>query len=136
MRVAVSTWSGRISPVFDEAKVLLVVDLQGGREVNRQEVNIEAPSLAARARCLAQLGADILICGAISCPLEAMLASTGIHVIPQTCGAADGVLQAFARGELTDDAFLMPGCCGRRRWFQNRHRGRHGACGGQQPDWR
>ena len=126
MRVAIPTWSGRVSPVFDVAKLLLLVDLDGEAEAGRQETAIEETDLGARARRVAKLGVDVLICGAISAPLEAMLVSSGVQVIPHTCGPAEEVLQAFARGRMPDEAFLMPGCCRRRRRFRGGHRGGRG----------
>ena len=118
MRVAIPIFDGRISPVFDAARRLLLVDIQNGREVWRTEQIVEEPELGPRARRVAEFRADVLICGAISRPLEAMLSSAGVEVIPQTSGQAEDVLQAFISGQLTEEAFLMPGCCGRRRRFR------------------
>lgn len=123
MKVAIPTWNARVSPVFDVAKRLLVVELEGDREVSREEAAIEETQLMARAKRVTQLGVDVLICGAISMPLEAMLASAGARIIPHTCGPVENVLRAFVSGRLTDRAFLMPGCCGRRPRFRRRHRG-------------
>ena len=123
MRVAIPTWTGRVSPVFDVARLLLVVDINDGAEVSRNEAIIEETQLVPRTRRVTQLGVNVLICGAISMPLEAMLVSAGVRVIPHTCGTVEEVLQAFASGGLTDERFLMPGCCGRRRRFRGRHRG-------------
>lgn len=123
MKVAIPTWNARVSPVFDVAKRLLVVKLDGHREVNREESAVEETQLMARAKRVTQLGVDVLICGAISMPLEAMLASAGVRVIPHTCGTVEDIVLAFASGQLTDETFLMPGCCGRRRRFRGRHRG-------------
>ena len=122
MRVAIPTWSARVSPVFDVAKHLLLVDFDGEAEAGRQEAAIEEPELGARTRRVAKLGVDVLICGAISAPLEAMLVSAGVRVIPHTCGPTEEVLRAFARGRLPDEAFLMPGCCRRRRRFRGGRR--------------
>ena len=91
------------------------MDVEGGREVNRRAVTLDEADLTDRATRLADLGVDVLICGAISRPLEAMLTSAHVRVIAQTCGSAEDVLRAFASGQLTERAFLMPGCCGRRR---------------------
>ena len=79
---------------------------------------------------LQALGVETLICGAISRPLEAMLAAGGIEVIPHVCGEAEKVLQAFLSAGLQDDQFAMPGCCGQQR---RRH---GGGCGRnrRQPD--
>jgi len=118
MRVAIPIFDGRISPVFDAARCLLLVDIEDGREVWRTEQIVEEPELGPRARRVAEFGADVLICGAISRPLEAMLLSAGVEVVPQTCGQAEDVLRAFMSGQLTEQAFLMPGCCGRRRRFR------------------
>ncbi len=123
MKVAIPTWNGRVSPVFDVAKRLLVVKLDGDREVSREEATIEETQLMARAKRVAGLGVNVLICGAISMPLEAMLASAGVRVIPHTCGTVEDIVLAFASGQLTDETFLMPGCCGRRWRFRGRHRG-------------
>ena len=117
MRTAIPIAEGRISPVFDVARRLLLVDIENKREVSRTEEVLEEPELAARARRVAELGADVLVCGAISRPLEAMLLSTGVKVIPQTCGPVENVLQAFVSGQLTEQAFVIPGCCGHRRRF-------------------
>ena len=123
MKVAIPTWNARVSPVFDVAKRLLVVKLEGAREVSREEAAIEETQLMARAKRVTQLGVDVLICGAISMPLEAMLVSAGVRVIPHTCGTVEDIVLAFESGRLTDETFLMPGCCGRRRRFRGRHRG-------------
>ena len=115
MRTAIPVSDGRISPVFDAARRLLLVDIENGREVRRTEQTVEEPELGPRARRVAESGADVLICGAISRPLEAMLLSAGVGVIPQTCGPVEDVLKAFISGKLTEQAFVMPGCCGHRR---------------------
>ncbi len=121
MRTALPIYSGRISPVFDVARRLLVVDADVGTPPVRQEVVFEKEDLSARSSHLLSLGVDVLICGAISRPLEIMLAGAGVNVIPNTCGPVEEVLDAFLSGQLTERSFLMPGCGGGRRC-----RGRHG----------
>lgn len=115
MKLAIPTWEGKISPVFDVARHLLVVNIKSGVEVARKIEAIPEMEIAFRARRIAGLGVDVLICGAISWPLERMLVSEGMQVIPQTCGPVEDVLLAFLSGQLTGQAFLMPGCCGRYR---------------------
>ena len=138
MKVAIPYWQGRVSPVLDVAGRLLVVDLEAGREASRQDAQLVAAGPMGRAPELRQAGAEVLICGAISRQLEMALQSVGVAVIPHTCGPVDEVLAAFIGGELDQDAFLMPGCCGRRRrcgaFGAGRRRGgrcrRHGQKGG------
>lgn len=115
MKVAIPTWSGGISPVFDVSRYLLVVDIERGEEISRHEEEIRETELARRAQHIIGLGVNVLICGAISWPLERMLVSEGVQVIPQTCGPVKDVLLAFVSGQLKGQAFLMPGCCGRHR---------------------
>ena len=127
MRLAIPTWNGRISPVFDVAERLLLVDLDEGSEVTRQEALIDETNVASRVSRITDLRVDTLICGAISRALEGRLAAAGVYVVPDTCGLVEDVLRAFSSGELTEQAFLMPGCCGRRRRFKGRHRRRGSA---------
>ena len=105
----------RISPVFDVARHFLLVD--DNREVGqqRQELSIENTQPVVRAKKIVDTGAQVLICGAITWPLEAILMSAGVDVIPNTCGKVDEVLEAFISGTFDEQDFLMPGCCGRRR---------------------
>jgi predicted Fe-Mo cluster-binding NifX family protein len=122
MKVAIPHWQGRVSPVFDVAGNVWLVDVADGAELARQNVSLTAAAPQARAKALAELGTDVLVCGAISWPLEMAIAAAGIEVIPQTCGDVERVLAAFISGQLNQDAFLMPGCCGRRQRFRARRR--------------
>jgi len=125
MKVAIPHWNGRVSPVFDVAGALLLVDVADGQELRREEGPLTASDPLQRAKQVAQFGPEVLICGAISLALEAALASAGVRVLPFTCGRVEEVLAAFMNGQLTDGAFLMPGCCGwRRRSRGRRRRGR------------
>jgi predicted Fe-Mo cluster-binding NifX family protein len=124
MRVAITTWCGRVSPVFDVAGRLLLVEFKGGSEASRIEAALGEAEPMARARRLSEMGTDVLICGAVSRPVEAALVSAGIQVMSQTCGPVEEVLQAFVAGRLQDAAFSMPGCCGRRRRLRSRRYGR------------
>lgn len=120
MNVAIPTLEDRVSPVFDVAQAVVLVELDGDRELRRQTVPLHARDIARRVAELSQRDVNVLICGAISRPLEATLHAAGVRVIPQTCGPVEEVLQAFLADRLNDRAFLMPGCCGR---------GRRGWCG-------
>ncbi len=134
MRIAIPVWSGRVSPVFDVAGQLVLADVDAGTEVARQARALEETDPAGRTRRLVQLGTDVLICGAISRPLEAMLTAAGIQVVAQTCGPAEEVLEAFVSGQMDAPAFRMPGCRGRRRQFRRAGgagRGRGGQGGGR-----
>ena len=123
MRLAIPVWQGRVSPVFDVAGHLLLVELTDGQEVARGEQLLDETTTGERARNLAEFGVETLICAAISQLLETELASRGIRVIAQVCGNVEEVLAAFVSGHLDEERFAMPGCCAQRR---RRHRGGHG----------
>ena len=118
MRVAIPTFQGRVSPVLDVAEHLVVADVENGVATSRREETLREAGPALRAKRVSDLGVDALVCGAVSQPLEELLLSVGVQVIPQMCGAVDEVLQAFLSGRLADSEFLMPGCCRQRRRFR------------------
>jgi predicted Fe-Mo cluster-binding NifX family protein len=124
MKIAIPYWQGRISPVFDEATRLVVVDTDHGREVGREIQTLTCFDPWGRAREVLTLGARILICGAISRPLETALWGAGITVIARTCGPVEEVLVAFVNGRLENDAYRMPGCGSRQGYRLRRRRGR------------
>lgn len=115
MRIAIPHWQGRVSPVFDVAGSLLLVEVEDGRELRREEVRLARTEASARVADLTRLGADVLVCGAISAPLQARLAAAGVQVVGFVCGAVEDILAGFLSGELANPAFLMPGCSGQRR---------------------
>ena len=120
MKVVLAIDRDRISPVLDAARYFLLVIASSDGALIRKEVIIADADPVTKVKRIAELGGDVLICGAISWPLEAMLTSAGVRVIPNTCGPLDEVIAAFFRGELTEQAFLMPGCPGRQ--LRRRHR--------------
>ena len=124
MRVGIPILRDRISPVFDVSERLALIDVEGDRVIRRAEVLMEKAGHVARAGLIAKLGVQVLICGAVSRPLEAMLVSAGVRIIPNTCGVVEEILDAFISDNFSEQAFLMPGCQGRRRRF--RHRGGRG----------
>jgi len=126
MRVAIPNWNGRVSPVFDVAKALLLVDLDGGRAMERRELLLPPSSPRMRAASVAGTGANVLICEAISRPLEVMLVASGVRVIPNVCGTVEQVLAAYASGRLSAPTFQMPGCRRRGRRGRGPARGRRG----------
>jgi hypothetical protein len=132
MRAAFAIWDDRIAPVFDVSRELRVVDadLATGR-IASDRVETLAPDLLPldRAQRLDALGVEVLVCGAISRPLQAQIAGLGVTVHPFVAGEAGPVVQAWLTGVLDRDQYTMPGCCGRAR----RGRRRGGGAGGDDP---
>ena len=120
MKVVLPVWMDRISPVFDTARRVLVVEREDGREVGRREVDIAELSPARRVKELAACGATGLICGAISTAHRKMISAGGVEVIPFISGRVDQGLEADFRGRVSDGRFLMPGCGRQRRRLGSR----------------
>ncbi len=109
MKVAVTIWKGRISPVADLTQELLVVDI-GGQSINRQHhERFDNDSLFYRARKLDDLGVKTFICGAISSFYGALVEGYGIRLIPFVHGEVDEVLNAFLNNALVNPRFVMRG---------------------------
>ncbi len=123
MKIAVPDWQGRVSPVFDVAEQILVIDLDHEDGDQRRTERLGSAGPHDRTRQLTDLGVDVLVCGAISWSLEALLNSNGIRVIPFVCGDVAEVVQAFRDDTLRDGQYAMPGCCRKRRQTRNRRRG-------------
>lgn len=129
MKVAVTVWDGRVSPVFDVSREVVILTLQNGTVIARRSENIEAPTAALKLDRLVGLGTETLICGAISKPLRRELTARGVSVLGFVAGEIDQVVQAFIAGTLPAPALSMPGCCGRRNRFGG-GRGEGGRGGG------
>lgn len=115
MRVALATWNGRISPVFDVARQVLLVDIEKGRETARSRDALPGTDPHAQAERLKGLGVEVLICGAVSRPMADLLAGLNVRVLPFTAGDEEDVLSAWRGGALPAPTWSMPGCCGRMR---------------------
>jgi len=127
MKIGIPIWNERVSPVFDTALQLMIVEFDGSVEVGRNVVNIPAGHPVQRAGFVAGSGVDVLICGAVSQQMEHMLRASGTEIYPWVKGYADSVLEAFMNGELGQESFFLPGCGRRGRFGRGgRHQGGQG----------
>ena len=116
MKIAIPIWEDKVSPVFDTALRLLVVEVEDKKEASRFIYYIGEQDLARKCQHIRTLGLDLLICGAVSHPFLHMLLASGLEVIQQISGRAEEVLEAYLKGNIYNAKFLMPGCkrCRRR----------------------
>jgi predicted Fe-Mo cluster-binding NifX family protein len=110
MRVAIPLWQGRVSPVFDEASRILLVDISHNQEQRRQEESLPGQNLFERARLLPKLGVDLLVCGMISQTQQAAINAAGIRIIPCICGSMEEVIAALLEDRIECSELRMPGC--------------------------
>ncbi|MCU0305259.1 MAG: hypothetical protein MUC56_14500 [Thermoanaerobaculales bacterium] len=112
MRIAMPVWQDLVSPVFDVARTVLVADVD---TVNGRTRAFESHAVdpARPATTLQNLGVDVLICSAISPPVEAALWMVGIEVVPDICGRPEEIVAAFLGGAEMLRRYRSPGS---RRW--------------------
>lgn len=110
MKIALPIWDHRVSPVFDVARYVLVVDVgpRGMRLQKRRPLSQTDP--VARAQTLIDWGVEVLICGAISQALEHLLKAQGVAIVSRVRGEVAAVLEAYLAGRLDEPEFAMPGC--------------------------
>jgi len=110
MKIAIPVWGNKVSPVFDAASSLLVVNFENRREVSRLAYHIGAEDLLSKCHRIESLAPDVIICGAISHFFLNMLKAADIDVIEDVSGRIDEILEAYLKGEIFNSRFLMPGC--------------------------
>lgn len=113
MKAAFTVWNNRIAPLFDVARWIHVVQSDQGRIVGQSRVSFENKMPAHKARQLAEMGVETLVCGAISRSMQSMLSAYGIQLVGFINGDLQVVINAWQCGELNRDALRMPGCRGR-----------------------
>jgi predicted Fe-Mo cluster-binding NifX family protein len=118
MRIAMPYWLGRVSPVFDVADCMLVIDIEDGRETKREQRALFGSDPFERAKQIRGAGVDLLICGALSKTLETAISGRGVEVMGFICGDVEEVIEAFKEGCLAGGCFEMPGRGTRRRQRQ------------------
>ena len=121
MKIALSVWKEDISTVFDSADQLLIVELDGTDGRKRTTVKMNATNVTGRVSRIKEKKIDVLICGAISRHLEAVLTSSGIRVYAFVRGPVEEVLAAYQSGALDQAIFVLPGCRGRECAGDQRH---------------
>ncbi len=123
MRIAVTIWNNRISPVFDVAQNLLMVDLDNGEETVRWNLSLSGMPPTLKIETLKKSNVEMVLCGAISELFLRLLTTSGIKVEPWISGNIEEVIQAVIQNKLSDPCYCMPGCY-RFRGSGKRHRGR------------
>ncbi|MBF0120660.1 MAG: NifB/NifX family molybdenum-iron cluster-binding protein [Desulfobacterales bacterium] len=124
MILAVAVGNNRISPVFDVAKKILVLEIEKGAIVRENIEVFSCDNSSYKITKLIELKVHTLICGAISRQLLNMITMNGIEIIPFIAGEVKEVISAYLEGGLSISIFSMPGCskrqnkeCKKRRNF-------------------
>ena len=110
MKVAVTIWENRISPLFDSTRMLLIVEVENRRITGKRREPFECESAFSRAAKLEDLGIGVLICGGISDFFARLIEAHNIHLIPFAAGEVEEILDAYMHDRLSEQKYRMPGC--------------------------
>jgi predicted Fe-Mo cluster-binding NifX family protein len=110
MKVAVTVWQKRVSPVFDSSHMLLVVEIENAAVINREYIGFDPDTPSSLKQTMDRMDVSVLICGAVSEQLASVIEAGRMTLIPFTTGDVDEVLECYARNGGIGSAFLMPGC--------------------------
>lgn len=110
MKVALTVWENRLSPLFDSASELLVADIQGRGIIKKHLEPFDYESAFSRAARLDDLGVNVLICGGISNFYANLVEAHRIEIVPFATGTVEEVLDAFMKGNIYKKDYRMPGC--------------------------
>jgi predicted Fe-Mo cluster-binding NifX family protein len=120
MKIAVTVWGNRISPVFDSARTVLVAEAKDNKVVEKRYESIDWDA-APVPETLKEMGVSVLICGAISRIPANLITSSGITLIPFVTGNAAKVLDMYLNNDPVPPSCFMPGCgrCGCKNGLKN-----------------
>lgn len=123
MRVAITEWQQRVSPLFDVSQRLLIGETESyGKPLNIVEsLTLGYLGPTERSLTLKAASIDVVICGAISREYELALLDQEIELNAFVAGNIADIILAWEEGLIFKvDRYSMPGCrCQRRR---RRHR--------------
>ncbi len=115
MNLAIPICGEDIALIFDDADFLLLIKTEEKGFHKEERLRCAGSSMIERVNQLRSLGVNLLICGAVSRPLQRMVEVSGINIIPFVRGNAMEVFEAYFRNSLNDQRFFLPG----RRIFPN-----------------
>ncbi len=114
MKIAITIWNERVSPVFDVARNIVVLDIEK-KAIKQKSLEAFANDQPEyKASRLVQLEVNTLICGAISRYYARVISTHRIKIIPFISGEIDDIIQAFLSDTLPNPRLVMPGCCANR----------------------
>ena len=100
MRLAIPLFGARVSPRFDHAPRLLLLSVEEGKVVSREEMPLSPLALWQRVERLKELQVDVVICGGIDEGSKCWLLDHRIQVIPRIAGEAHRAVINFLAGRI------------------------------------
>ncbi len=110
LKVAVTVWEDRVSPVFDAAGTLLIAEINNSQITHTYHQAFMPEPVSRCVRILQAEEVGVLICGAISQEPADALEAAGLEVIPFIAGNINVILDNLVAGCREWTPLKMPGC--------------------------
>ena len=109
-KVAITVWEERVSPVFDAANTLLIVEIVDTKVVGTHYHRFDPTLISQLINILGDQGVVLLICGAVSEGPAKLLEASGLELIPFIAGNISEVLAMLVSKNPAWREMKMPGC--------------------------
>ncbi len=128
LKLAVALFGSRISPRFDCAPLMLLVEKDEAGFGPRLEMDTEGWTATQRIKRLSQWQINVLICGGIDEYSFQIITANKIRIYSWITGEYEDALSCFLAGKLASGHIMGPGGTfrgqwGFRRWRQDTNRG-------------
>jgi predicted Fe-Mo cluster-binding NifX family protein len=101
MKIAIPIFGSRVSPRFDCAQAFLLITVDAGRVMERQELAAAEWAPHERIKRLVEQGTNVVICGGIDWLSVESLQRAGITVCRGVSGEVESALATLLRGEMS-----------------------------------
>jgi len=109
-KISMPVYNGRIAPLFDVAGEFQFFSVSCESVDSVDSLDCKKISGAERIYMLKNIGADVVICSAISRYYSENLERSGIDLISGIIGDVKEVILAYLNENLLTERFVMPGC--------------------------
>lgn len=100
MRIAITFENGNVFQHFGHTQQFKIYDVENGQIVREEVVDTNGSGHGALAGLLANIGAEVLICGGIGAGAQNALKEAGVKLYGGVSGNADDAVHAFINGNL------------------------------------
>ncbi len=114
-KLAITTWGGRVSPMFDAAQTLLVVEKDCSGVFRKKYRFYKPENLHQFLELFTANRIQVLICGAITKDKASFIESSGITCFSFVTGTIEEVLATYTNGSIYMETLKMPGCNPRKK---------------------
>ena len=104
MRIAIPTFEHRVSPRFDCAPFIVIVDIARGEVVQREALSTSAWESDQRIRMLVERGVNVVVCGGVDRVSAQSLVDAGVEVCSGVSGECQQALRSLLEGRLARQA--------------------------------